>query len=441
MTAPNHLIGGLVFTGIFAAFTDVNILEKPEYLAITILACLIPDIDHTKSTVGKIVFPLAKLINKRFGHRTITHTLIALFVSTTVVGLLESAFKLDDNYSKLWLFGFLSHLIFDMMTVQGVPLFFPFYKNPCVLPANPDARFRTGNLRTETMIFSFFLLSGIFCQPLMESGFWLKYNQSFGMLSHLNSQFKRTSNLLNATYSYRIGSETKTGNGFVIESTENKAILLVDNHFLKLEDQTAISVFPTKTDSLLKFKTQSFVNIPIDSFSNLMQSGHIKRCEIVANSKFEVIENNISKITNSYKSNYSSNPVFVAIAEKVEVQKTFKSNPRIETLRKQIADLKRYDEKEKETWDLHLSKIEQIEERILETKNVTERQRLYDELKELEKKREPTLKTDRISDLESDLQTLIKENAINQSEFNEDNKVQESANTTFTGTITKIIIQ
>jgi inner membrane protein len=39
---------------------------------------------------------------------------------------------------QLFYFSVLSHLIFDMVTLAGIPLFYPFYKNPCVLPANPE---------------------------------------------------------------------------------------------------------------------------------------------------------------------------------------------------------------------------------------------------------------------------------------------------------------
>lgn len=441
MTAPNHIVGGIVFTGIFSAFTDVNILEKPEYIFITIFAAMIPDIDHTKSIIGKIFFPIAKVLNQRFGHRTITHTLLFLFISTFIVGLLESSFKLDDNYSKLWFFGFLSHLIFDMMTVQGVPLFYPFVKNPCVLPANPEVRFRTGNLRTETMIFSFFLLSAVFCQPLMQSGFWLKYNQTFGMLSHLNSQFKRTDNLLNVDFQYRNGSDKIVGNGFCIEATETKAIILTNEKFIHLEKQTAIKVYPNKTDSLLQFKTISFVNIKIDSLNSLLAFAPIKHCEIYANKKFELIEKNVSKITNSYKSNYPIKPNILVIKDEIQQIKTFKSNPRIVTLRKQISDLKKLEKSNKTNWNQHLQKISNLENKISETEDLNERQRLYEELKRIETKREPISKRERIADLESNLETLIKENAINRIEFNQSNQVKESANTMFTGSITNIIIQ
>jgi inner membrane protein len=207
MTAPNHIVGGLTFTGIFAAFTDVNILEKPSYLVITIFAALLPDIDHTKSILGKVFFPLARWINRKYGHRTITHTILALAIGTIITSILETNFGTDGNYSKLFFLAYLSHLIFDMMTVQGVPLFYPFSRNPCVLPANPEKRFRTGNLRTETMIFSFFTLSAVFCYPLMKNGFWMQYNRQFGTLTHLAKQYKITENVLEVEFSYREGSD------------------------------------------------------------------------------------------------------------------------------------------------------------------------------------------------------------------------------------------
>ncbi|MBB6462274.1 hypothetical protein [Flammeovirga kamogawensis] len=49
MLAINHLCGGLTFTATFCAFQDINIFEKPEYLALT------SDIDNTKSFL--YIFP------------------------------------------------------------------------------------------------------------------------------------------------------------------------------------------------------------------------------------------------------------------------------------------------------------------------------------------------------------------------------------------------
>ena len=73
MTAPNHIVGGFCFTGVFASIGGINILQDYRLIPIILFASLLPDIDHTKSVIGKLFFPLARAINRKYGHRTITH--------------------------------------------------------------------------------------------------------------------------------------------------------------------------------------------------------------------------------------------------------------------------------------------------------------------------------------------------------------------------------
>ena len=49
MTLPNHLAGGLVFTGFFAALANINILESPATIGAVLLGATLPDIDHPRS--------------------------------------------------------------------------------------------------------------------------------------------------------------------------------------------------------------------------------------------------------------------------------------------------------------------------------------------------------------------------------------------------------
>ena len=95
MSGPNHIAGGLVFTGIFASFLDINIFSQIDYIIWTIFCCLLPDIDHRKSLIGKTFYPIAKFLDKRFGHRTITHSLMFLVLCFLLVAFIESIFS--DN--------------------------------------------------------------------------------------------------------------------------------------------------------------------------------------------------------------------------------------------------------------------------------------------------------------------------------------------------------
>ena len=78
MTSPNHIVGGIAITGISLSFWDINIFSNSIYLGLCVFSSLLPDIDHTKSVMGKIFFPLARYLDKNFGHRTITHSLTAV---------------------------------------------------------------------------------------------------------------------------------------------------------------------------------------------------------------------------------------------------------------------------------------------------------------------------------------------------------------------------
>jgi len=48
MNAPNHLVGGFTFTGIFGSLLGINILSDQRLLPIILIACLLPDMNHTQ---------------------------------------------------------------------------------------------------------------------------------------------------------------------------------------------------------------------------------------------------------------------------------------------------------------------------------------------------------------------------------------------------------
>jgi len=185
MTAPNHIIGGVVVTGVFGGIAGINILEKWEYIVICIIFSLLPDIDHPGSIMGRIFKPISRFINRNYGHRTITHNLAAMGVVCFFAWLVSKGLNSEAPITFLVFGGYFSHLIFDMMTVAGVPLFYPFALNPCVIPGKPEARFVVSDVKSEARIFGFFGLSFFLLMPLMEQGFWTSYNRTFGSQSHL----------------------------------------------------------------------------------------------------------------------------------------------------------------------------------------------------------------------------------------------------------------
>ncbi|MGB7416267.1 MAG: metal-dependent hydrolase [Thermosynechococcaceae cyanobacterium] len=91
------------------------------------LGGLLPDIDHPESTVGRRVKLLSLPLSAVFGHRGMTHSLLAVII----VGLTLAFVMQDGELQALqWVIaplciGYLSHILGDGLTPSGVPLLWP----------------------------------------------------------------------------------------------------------------------------------------------------------------------------------------------------------------------------------------------------------------------------------------------------------------------------
>ena len=197
-----------------------------------------PDIDHTKSWIGKAFYPLAKWLSVNYGHRTITHSVFFLIGICVLSFFIEKNFRDDYSISIILFFSVLSHLIFDMVTLQGIPLFYPFYRNPCVLPANPDMRIRSGNIRQEGIILFIFCFLTFFMQDLFSNGFWSTINNNFNDVKHQIKEYKKSQNVLNIQYDYNIYQTKYSGKGVFIQASENEIFILSQDKVLALKKDT-----------------------------------------------------------------------------------------------------------------------------------------------------------------------------------------------------------
>ena len=448
MTAPNHIIGGIVITGLFGSFLNLNILANPIFIASTIFGSLIPDIDYTKSTIGKIFRPISKYLNRRFGHRTITHSLLAMFGSFLLFAIIEATFFDRTTTAKIYLLGFFSHLILDMMTVQGVPLFYPFLRNPCVLPGNPNARFKTGNLHSETMIFCFFLLSLVFLQPLFENGFWTQYNRYFGTPKHLASEFHKSPDALKVKYTVKKGTEIITGNGICIEANDDVIVLLEENgfHVLNKEKYTILEVLPEHIGQQLLFQTQHFMEISTDSLNQLVQQNPIKFLEIYSNQNFQVSQNNRYSNTRKFKVDYPSALFFKEEKNKINTPPPtlFFPNPRIKTMQLQMGVLKKKAQLSKLNHSKKQAQLDSLKSLFFTSENLTQREAIYQKIKQLEMTKLSVFDPTKIQELQAKLSEFQKadSNKLMAGNFKSSNLQDGDKNTktTLTGIITFIIL-
>jgi inner membrane protein len=137
----------------------------PKCLVLAALGSQLPDLDTTSSLAGTILFPIARFIEQRYPHRTITHSLL----STGIVAILAA---------PLWILGWQYWLALtlgqflgwfaDCFTKSGCAAFFP---NPArlVIPGNPKARLSTHSV-AEYWVLAVVVVLGVININLSSAG-------------------------------------------------------------------------------------------------------------------------------------------------------------------------------------------------------------------------------------------------------------------------------
>jgi inner membrane protein len=144
MTGKTHLIIGASAGAAMALATSSAPAPGLLMILAAAIGALLPDIDSPNSMVSRRIRP-ARLLFMWFSHRTITHSVFAM------LALITAAYVLVLNDARLWIVaypivaGYASHIGADMATVDGIPLFYPFWSRSLhVLP--PFFRVMTGGL-------------------------------------------------------------------------------------------------------------------------------------------------------------------------------------------------------------------------------------------------------------------------------------------------------
>jgi len=140
VTAPTHItFAGFVYllvlttTGVALSFLNGLVIG---------VAAILPDIDNGTSTVGRLAPALSLAIERKVGHRTLTHSVTCIAVLAL---LLFPLLAMERDLYVCFLAGYASHPFLDTMTVSGVKLFYPFSSVRCVFPfeVNHPSRYRT----------------------------------------------------------------------------------------------------------------------------------------------------------------------------------------------------------------------------------------------------------------------------------------------------------
>ena len=165
MMASTHAAIGVVIYGGACAFAGAPI--EPAALGASAVGALLPDVDTPQSRAGFCLYPLALWLERKFGHRTVTHS----FFGTAIFAALGAPLLWWPHLHALYfalLIGYGSHLLADAATKSGVPMAWP-NRRAWVFPGNEQYRIKTGS-GAEIGVLLCFLIIGALMIPVHQLG-------------------------------------------------------------------------------------------------------------------------------------------------------------------------------------------------------------------------------------------------------------------------------
>ncbi len=140
MTARTHDVAAITFLGLVFVASPLQKISITTFLLCVLfnqIGGVLPDIDQPTAPLWKnlpISRPIGRIVDKTLlgGHRFITHSLLGLFIFSLLLSLLFGLFKSTSiNFNLVlvsFFIGYLSHLVMDSFTKEGVPWLLPITK-------------------------------------------------------------------------------------------------------------------------------------------------------------------------------------------------------------------------------------------------------------------------------------------------------------------------
>ena len=125
MLGVNHVIVGSLACLAVDRVAGLGGPALVNVLGAAALGSLAPDLDSPHSSLGRRFWPLSWALQASVGHRGLTHSLLACLavaLAAVAAGIFAPAWR---PYFWAGALGYLSHILADWLTSEGVPLFWP----------------------------------------------------------------------------------------------------------------------------------------------------------------------------------------------------------------------------------------------------------------------------------------------------------------------------
>ena len=453
MRLPNHIAGGFCLTGFFASvFFSVNVLASPVAIAAVVFGSIMPDCDNPRSLAGKIVYPIAKWLNRKVGHRTLTHSLVFIFCLALLSSTIEKTFFHSVEISIICVIAWFVHVLLDTFTVMGVQMMFPFSFEPYWMFDKMESKIRNGDFKAEGAFFLAFSVL-IFAQgDLWKNGFWTSYNNELGTIDNLKSELHRSPDAIMVTAACKLGTEDVERKGMLVELKSSGMVLLNESGFVRVgDDEVFQHASFTHTGKQLGIRQQNIIGVTADSLNKILHGKHIKSIEVAANNSFQITEaNGMQKQATNFKAAYiSRTPVFSEQSHAPELDtfiadRTFLAE--IDLIKAEIQRIEQANLQAESVQRKHRATIAQLRRDYSSTNDISERQRIQERIQELEKEKAPGTDGVKVESLKAKIRKIRKENSLRNEakkreiERKNHQELAKAQETKFTGILSYITI-
>ncbi|MCC7260972.1 MAG: metal-dependent hydrolase [Candidatus Latescibacteria bacterium] len=235
MRAPTHAAFGLLCaTGAFA-FCGRALYQDWPALGCALLGSLLPDLDSPQSALGRLLPVVSERIERRWGHRSVTHSLLVflgLGVALLPLGLYRWTW-----YAAL-LIGYLSHLVADCATKTGAPLFHP-HPTQCVWPGADRFRIHTGSLQEGLLLLVLLGLLLLLLPVSRAGGVWrsLRYLAATPGMAYRDYREATTQTRLEFRGRWRDTHQPVQGTALVLEGRSDRFLIAYEGQVVAYGDQ------------------------------------------------------------------------------------------------------------------------------------------------------------------------------------------------------------
>jgi len=277
MLAPTHSVFGVFLTLIILAVFGVQWGLHWTIILFAILGAIIPDIDHPKSIIGRIFYPISAPIERRYGHRTITHSLIGWAISTVMFAVIIGIISFIPLIAEVgwgdlpirWIAAFsisyFSHLILDMLNRRGSQMFWPDPGRD-VIPRNPKFRPESGS-RIEVLIFFILLALMFLAFPISKYGIGSSLRWLLATPGSAIEEFKTLKTHAYLDFKGIMGEtrEQVAGKAEVLDVSNKRLVIIYNGSVYTLSDELAADIFAShvrvkKTSIPIKTEKKEFKN-------------------------------------------------------------------------------------------------------------------------------------------------------------------------------------